>query len=83
MGARSKGRDEMKPLLGQELAAARMGDLQRQMKRATQARQAREPRVSPKDAPSSQGRFVPAGALRLGRAVRRLRSKPQHEIAPC
>jgi hypothetical protein len=73
----------MKPLLGQEMAAVRMGDLQRQMKSATQARQAREARVSPKVAPSSQGRFIPAGALRLGRAVRRLRSKPQRGIATC
>jgi hypothetical protein len=74
----------MNQMLGREMAAARMGDIQRQMQHTAMVKQARgEKRRSAKQAPSSQGRFVPAGALRLGRAVLRLRSKPAQTAASC
>jgi hypothetical protein len=72
----------MNPLLGQEMAAARMSDTVRRMERNSQLKQARNAkRHAAKQSPASQGRFVPAGALRLGRAVLRLRSKPVQPIS--
>jgi hypothetical protein len=74
----------MHPLLGQEMAAAKMGDMQRRMEHTVRIKLARgDKRRSAKQAPPSQGRFVPAGALRLGRAIRRLRTKPEQPVACC
>lgn len=73
----------MNQVLGREMAATRMGDMQRQMQRNAQVKLARGTKRTEKQAPSSQGRFVPAGALRLGRAIRRLRTKPAPGCVTC
>jgi hypothetical protein len=72
----------MHPLLGQELAAAKMGDMQRRLVHSTAIKRVRgEKQRAAKPIPASQGRFIPAGALRLGRAVLRLRSKPAQPVS--
>jgi len=75
----------MNTLLGQELAAARMSDIRRQTERSAMVRQARGGgKRSAKRSPASYGRFVPSGALRLGRAIGLLRTKSVNtQIIPC
>ena len=70
----------MHPQLGHEMAATRMSDMTRRVERSAAIKEARGQRAAKKQAPPTQGRFVPAGALRLGRALRRLRSKPAHAV---
>jgi len=72
----------MHPLLGQEMAAARMSDMHRRAERSATIKQARgAKRRHAKRTPASMGRFIPAGALRLGRSVLRLRTKPAETVA--
>jgi hypothetical protein len=74
----------MHPVLGQEMAAARMGDMQRRMQHTAQVKVALgAKRRSAKQISPPQIRLVPAGAFRLGRAIRRLRSKPDQQVACC
>ena len=74
----------MHPVLGQEMAAARMGDMQRRMQHTAQVKVALgAKRRSAKQTSPSQGRFAPAGASRFGRAIRRLRSKSDQQVACC
>ena len=74
----------MHPVLGQEMAAARMGDMQRRMQHSAQVKVALgAKRRSAKQTPASRDQLVPTGAFRLGRAIRRLRSKPDQQVACC
>jgi hypothetical protein len=71
----------MNPQLGREMAHSRMSDLARSVEVNTMLKQAKDARrEAKKQTPPSQGRYVPAGALRLGRALRRLRSKPAQAV---
>lgn len=71
----------MNPQLGREMAGARMTDMTRRLEVTRAVKKAREDqRADAKQTPPTQGRFVPAGALRLGRALQRLRSKPAQAV---
>jgi hypothetical protein len=71
----------MNPQLGREMAGTRIADMTRNMEITRAVKEARSNRrADTKQTPPTQGRYVPAGALRLGRALRRLRSKPAQAV---
>lgn len=71
----------MNPQLGREMAVSKMSDMVRQVDTNAALKNARAARrETRRQTPPSQGRYVPAGALRLGRALRRLRSKPVQAV---
>ena len=71
----------MNPQLGREMARTRITDMSRRLEITRAVKEVRDNRqAETKQTPPTQGRFVPAGALRLGRALRRLRSKPAQAV---
>lgn len=71
----------MNPQLGREMAGTRMTDMTRKLEITRAVKDSRDNRrAATNQTPPTQGRYVPAGALRLGRALRRLRSKPAQAV---